>query len=102
MADDADQGDEKEPMEAGGTGGVGRAAANDDDPPSAGRPDMQDNQGQSGGGAYPNPHDDPANAEPLTGFMGHGGQSDMRYYGDGEPLVDSNAEKENAVTEDES
>jgi hypothetical protein len=32
--------DDKEPMEAGGTGGDGRAAANDEDPASAGRPDI--------------------------------------------------------------
>ena len=93
--------DDKEPMEAGGTGGAGRAAANDDDPASAGRPDMQDNEGQSGGGAYPNPHNDPANADPEGGFMGHGGQSDMRYYGGGEPFADGEPERENAVTEDE-
>lgn len=93
--------DEKEPMEADGTGGAGRAAANDDDPPAAGRPDMLGNRGQSGGGAYPNPHDDPANADPETGFMGHGGQSDMQYYGGGEPVTDSAAVDENAVTEDQ-
>ena len=94
--------DDKEPMEAGGTGGAGNAAANDDDPASAGRPDMQDNEGQSGGGAYPSPHNDPANADPEGGFTGHGGQSDMRYYGDGEPVSDGAAERDNAVTEDES
>jgi hypothetical protein len=94
--------DDKEPMEAGGTGGDGRAAANDEDPASAGRPDMEDNQGQSGGGAYPNPHNDPANADAEGGFMGHGGQSDNRYYGDGEPFADGAAERDNAVTEDQS
>jgi hypothetical protein len=94
--------DDKEPMEAGGAGGAGKAAANDDDPASAGRPDMQDNEGQSGGGAYPSPHNDPANADPEGGFTGHGGQSDMRYYGDGEPVSDGAAERDNAVTEDES
>ena len=93
--------DDKEPMEAGGTSGAGKAAANDDDPASAGRPDMQDNEGQSGGGAYPSPHNDPANADPEDGFMGHGGQSDNRYYGGGEPGTDRTPERENAVTEDE-
>jgi hypothetical protein len=63
---------------------------------------MEDNEGQSGGGAYPNPHNDPANADPEGGFMGHGGQSDIRYYGDGEPLADGAAGRDNAVTEDES
>jgi hypothetical protein len=89
--------DDKEPMQA-----AGPVPANDDDPASAGRPDMQDNEGQSGGGAYPSPHNDPANADPEGGFTGHGGQSDMRYYGDGEPVSDGAAERDNAVTEDES
>jgi hypothetical protein len=34
--------------------------------------------------------------------MGHGGQSDNRCYGDGEPFADGTAERDNAVTEDES
>lgn len=93
--------EDKEPMEAGGTGGAGRAAANDDDPAAAGRPDMQGNEGQSGGGAYPNPHNDPANGDPEDGFMGHGGQSDMRYYGDRQLGSDQVGERENATTEDE-
>lgn len=93
--------DEKEPMQADGAGGVGREVANDDDPPSAGRPDMEHDEGQSGGGAYPNPHNDPANADPENRFMGHGGESDIDYYGDGEPGSDGIAEQDNAVTEDE-
>ena len=48
--------------------------------------------GDSGGGAYPNPHTGkkPGNG----GFMGHGGQTEMPYYGAGqlgEKAVDGNA-----------
>jgi hypothetical protein len=94
--------DDKEPMQAGGTNGVGRAIANENEPPSDARPDMDHNEGQSGGGAYPNPHNDPANADPEGGFMGHGGQSDIDYHGGGEPVEDEGIpERHNAVTEDE-
>jgi hypothetical protein len=93
--------DEKEPMQADGAGGPGKEIANDDDPPSAGRPDMEHNEGDSGGGPYPNPHNDPENAKPEDTFMGHGGQSDMRYYGEGQLGSEDVGEPENAVTEDE-
>jgi hypothetical protein len=92
---------DKKPMQAAGTDGVGREIADEQEPPSAGRPDMDRNAGQSGGGAYPNPHNDPESADPDDGFMGHGGQSNMRYYGAGEPDVGTVPERENAVTEDE-
>ena len=52
-------------------------AEEEKDPPSAGRPDMEDNAGQSGGGPYPNPH-----KGKDEGF--HGGQSDPGYYGKGQ------------------
>jgi hypothetical protein len=93
--------DEKKPMQADGTGGVGEEIAAEKSPAAAGRPDMQDNEGDSGGGPYPSPHNDPANAHPENTFMGHGGQSDMRYYGDGQLGPDEVGEPENAVTEDE-
>ena len=73
--------DEKEPMEASGTIAVGKEIAEERDPPSSGRPDMDDDRGQSGGGAYPSPHNNPENAAPENTFMGHGGESNM---GDGE------------------
>ena len=38
--------------------------------------------GQSGGGAYPNPHD--GKKGKSDGFFGHGGQSDMEYHGTGQ------------------
>jgi len=39
--------------------------------------------GQSGGGAYPNPHDG-KKKDKSDGFFGHGGQSDMEYHGTGQ------------------
>lgn len=38
--------------------------------------------GDSGGGAYPNPHSGKDGKE--GGFMGHGGQTDMAYHGHGQ------------------
>ena len=37
--------------------------------------------GESGGGAYPNPHEKSA---AKNGFMGHGGQTDIAYHGPGQ------------------
>lgn len=39
--------------------------------------------GQSGGGFYPNPHDDKKKSK-SDGFLGHGGQSEMEYHGTGQ------------------
>lgn len=93
--------DEKEPMDPIEQENAGRGLANEDEPPSAGRPAIGRNEGQSGGGHYPNPHDDPDNADPEGGFMGHGGESDMRYYGDGQLGSKKVGERHNATTEDE-
>ena len=38
--------------------------------------------GQSGGGAYPNPHS--GKKARSGGFFGHGGQTDMDYHGTGQ------------------
>jgi hypothetical protein len=38
--------------------------------------------GQSGGGAYPNPHS--GKKGKSDGFLGHGGQTDMNYHGTGQ------------------
>jgi hypothetical protein len=77
--------DEKEPMEADGTHSrVGAELAEERDPPSSGRPDMDENRGQSGGSAYPNPHNDPKNADAENTFLGHGGESDIGGMGDGD------------------
>lgn len=37
--------------------------------------------GESGGGAYPNPHSGKSKPQ---GFMGHGGQSEIAYHGPGQ------------------
>ena len=63
--------------------------------PSSGRPDPADNAGQSGGGAYPNPHTGKDEKE----FRG--GQSDAAYFGKGELGDDRVGDTENAVTEEE-
>lgn len=47
---------------------------------TAGRPEPEENAGQSGGGAYPNPHDEKDKDE--GGF--HGGQSVAGYFGKGQ------------------
>ena len=87
--------DDKEPMQANGRGGAGAAIANEDDPPSAGQPGMEDHGGQSEGGAYPNPHTGKDKGE----FRG--GQSDAAYFGGGQLGDDKVGETQNAVTEEE-
>jgi hypothetical protein len=64
-------------------------------PPSAGRPEMDENAGQSGGGNYPNPHQ----GKDEGGF--HGGQSDAGYHGKGQLGGDKVGETENAVTKED-
>lgn len=40
--------------------------------------------GDSGGGAYPNPHTGKEGKDTGGGFMGHGGQTEMPYHGTGQ------------------
>lgn len=82
----------KEPMQANGRGGTADEVAENEDPASAGRPDMQDNKGQSGGGAYPN-----AQGGDHDGF--HGGQSVQGYFGDEQLGDKALGENENATSE---
>lgn len=50
--------------------------------------------GDSGGGAYPNPH---TGKKPENdGFMGHGGQTDMPYHGGGQLGAEAVEGNENA------
>jgi hypothetical protein len=82
---------DKQPMQASGDGD---GAGGD----SGGQPQVSGRQasGESGGGAYPNPHtgkDD----HPADGFLGHGGQTDMDYRGTGD-AGDPSAENSNAAT----
>jgi hypothetical protein len=58
--------------------------------------------GESGGGAYPNPHSG-KDEHPGDGFMGHGGQTDIGYHGGGQ-LGDEQVDEEanpNAGTRDD-
>lgn len=72
--------DDKLPMQADGspsTGGVAR-----DKRKMASRPDGVGQTGESGGGAYPNPHTGKGgNPDGPDSFMGHGGQTDIAYSG---------------------
>ena len=40
--------------------------------------------GDSGGGAYPNPHTGKEGSGSREGYMGHGGQTEMPYHGTGQ------------------
>jgi hypothetical protein len=92
--------DGKQPMQADGSGGVGEELAEDRGPPSAGRPDMEDNAGDSGGGAYPNPHDrETEGADKEEEFRG--GQSVQGYYGDGQLGDEKLRENANAPSDEE-
>lgn len=54
--------------------------------------------GQSAGGAYPNPHSKAAKGKQGS-FMGHGGESEIRYYGGADEQASGG--DINSVTEDE-
>jgi len=53
-----------------------------DSPRSNGDVHGRSEGGESGGGAYPNPH--AGKTETNTGFMTHGGQTDIAYHGGGQ------------------
>lgn len=88
--------EDKVPMPADGSGGVGEEIAEEQDPASAGRPDMDANAGQSGGGAYPNPHSD---GDEDRGF--HGGQSEPGYFGHGQLGSKDVGETDNAPDQED-
>ena len=87
--------EDKQTMQADGTDGAGADVAEEANPPSAGRPGMDDNFGQSGGGAYPNPH----SGEDAGGF--HGGQSEPGYFGGGQLGSKDVGETHNAPDEED-
>jgi hypothetical protein len=64
--------DDKQPMQADGGDAAEQAIAS--------RPG---GTGESGGGAYPNPHTGKED-HPGDGFLGHGGQTDIGYHGSGQ------------------
>ncbi|MDB5692325.1 MAG: hypothetical protein JWO81_1388 [Alphaproteobacteria bacterium] len=59
--------------------------------------------GDSGGGAYPNPHTgkgDESGGGGSDGYMGHGGQSGMPYHGRGRLGEKKTGDNANAPTEE--
>jgi len=52
--------------------------------------------GDSGGGAYPNPHR--GKKPEFSGYMGHGGQTEMAYHGTGQLGEEKVGENPNAPT----
>jgi hypothetical protein len=53
--------------------------------------------GQSGGGAYPNPHTGKTDKSGKSnGFLGHGGQFEMEYHGTGQLGQQKTGENPNA------
>ena len=89
---------EKQPMQADGAGSSSKDA---DHSPSAARPNVQENSGESGGGAYPHPKNNPDASEEENSFLGHGGQSDMRYYGGHQLGSEETGDEHNATTKDQ-
>lgn len=65
--------DDKQPMQADGAGSKDREAP---------MPGVR-GAGESGGGAYPNPHTDKS---PTSGFLGHGGQTEVEQKAPGKKL----------------
>ena len=53
------------------------------DPDTETRMQGREGGGDSGGGAYPNPHTGKEGEDGNEGWMGHGGESDQAYYGHG-------------------
>jgi len=81
----------KQPMQASGEGRHIPAQARDVSGRGAG------NAGESGGGPYPNPWSE-SEIEPQQGtFEGHGGQSVMAYFGEGQAGPDKTGETHNSV-----
>ena len=79
--------DDKKPMPADGSGTSADMADDNGELASrrAAHSDGSANPGESGGGAYPNPHTGKEGSDDGPGkLMGHGGQSEMAYHGHGQ------------------
>jgi hypothetical protein len=70
-------------------------------PDSDSNPQNRSEGGESNGGAYPNPHTGKEGAGERSGFMGHGGQTEIAYSGTGQGGHDDDKDvgNDNAVTE---
>ena len=60
------------------------------------RPSGRASPGESGGGAYPNPHRGKKPKNSPGDFMGHGGQTEIAYHGAGQLGEDKVAPQEGA------
>jgi hypothetical protein len=69
---------DKKPMQAAGN----RDAIVHED--GVGRPHGRATPGESGGGAYPNPHRGKKPKHSPDDFLGHGGQTEIAYHGGGQ------------------
>ncbi len=69
----------KQPIQADGQGSPKRHADGVSEGVSGKAP-----QGESGGGAYPNAHRGKKPKNSPADFMGHGGQTEINYYGSGQ------------------
>lgn len=94
---------DKQPVQASGTGvadDTGKDVAQGRDGVDQRQPSGRDAAGESGGGAYPNPHT--GKDEKQSGFLGHGGQTDIDYRGRGQGQgsegKDKTGENANAAT----
>lgn len=95
---DIEHGANKVPVQASGDGVNKGAPDGVSAPPSGGEGaniQGRSDGGESGGGAYPNPKTGKAGTN--SGFLGHGGQTDIGYHGGGQ-AGDNGGTTANATT----
>ena len=94
--------DDKQPVQADGTGmPPDKEEGDPKGEPASPLTDLS-RTGQSGGGAYPNPHTGKhASADGPDTFMGHGGQTDIAYHGKGQLGEKEEGGTSNAVTKED-
>lgn len=86
---------DKQPMQASGQEiGKDKSVAEGKDGVDERQVSGRNAAGESGGGAYPNPHT--GKDEKQSGFMGHGGQTDIDYRGRGQGSEGKGETGENA------